>query len=149
MAGTRNTTNPSSTIDGICQAIVKKTGNPCLRKTIKGMNVCGYHRNTPSNMNTSLTTEDSYCAICMDDNSKQPIPKVTTPCNHTFHKACLDKWNKRSNTCPMCRAHIRCATKKPSSSPSVMHPQQPSSSYVVLEYNFDMTLVNIYHRHSM
>jgi hypothetical protein len=32
---------------------------------------------------------------------------VTTPCNHVFHKACLDEWKKRSDTCPLCRQALR------------------------------------------
>jgi len=39
---------------------------------------------------------ENICPICMENN-----PEYNTICNHTFHKECLDKWNK--NSCPYCR----------------------------------------------
>mmetsp|Transcript_55040 Transcript_55040/g.131164 ORF Transcript_55040/g.131164 Transcript_55040/m.131164 type:complete len:175 (+) Transcript_55040:102-626(+) len=45
------------------------------------------------------------CAICLlpwaiGDSCK------TTPCNHSFHSACLDTWIARSATCAMCRRSL-------------------------------------------
>ena len=51
--------------------------------------------------------EHRECSICMTNivpNEKQTT--VTTPCNHVFHQACLDKWTERSTSCPLCRATI-------------------------------------------
>jgi hypothetical protein len=36
------------------------------------------------------------------EDSKEDI-FVTTVCEHTFHKGCLDLWLKEKNTCPICR----------------------------------------------
>ena len=43
-----------------------------------------------------MTTD---CCICLDSLITD-IHK--TPCNHLFHKACLDQWDK-ANGCPCCR----------------------------------------------
>lgn len=29
------------------------------------------------------------------------------PCNHVFHRACLDKWEEQSNDCPTCRQPLK------------------------------------------
>ena len=39
------------------------------------------------------------CAICLCDIEH----KVKLSCKHIFHKECIEEWQKRSNTCPLCR----------------------------------------------
>lgn len=41
------------------------------------------------------------CAICLDDDDD--TEKVKTPCEHTFCRACLQKWLRQQCTCPLCR----------------------------------------------
>ena len=41
------------------------------------------------------------CSICMEDNSDL---WKSLPCNHWFHKLCINKWLKKNRTCPLCRA---------------------------------------------
>ena len=38
------------------------------------------------------------CAICFNSNTD-----YITPCNHHFHKECIEKWYKVKPTCPLCR----------------------------------------------
>ena len=48
-------------------------------------------------MSTSIN--ENECPLCYEhicDNDS-----ITTRCNHTFCRSCLDTWNKPS--CPMCR----------------------------------------------
>lgn len=45
------------------------------------------------------------CSICLDQIESTGDTK-TTPCSHTFHTLCLDKWLKKSNSCPYCRKEV-------------------------------------------
>ena len=66
-----------------CQAIVRRTGKPCLRETKKdGLWYCGYHRGAPS------APPLLECSICMNEITKNE-EMVTTPCKHVFHKRCF------------------------------------------------------------
>lgn len=42
------------------------------------------------------------CSIC----TEQLNDTVVTICNHRFHKTCLTKWEKLSQSCPLCRQHL-------------------------------------------
>ena len=96
-----------------CQAIVKRTGKPCLRETKKdGLLFCGYHdKNAIPPPPPSAPQELPECSICMNEITKNEKMVTTTPCKHVFHKRCLGKWRERSDTaapttCPNCRAVI-------------------------------------------
>jgi len=45
---------------------------------------------------------DIDCVICLD---KKDNEMETLPCNHSFHKVCIDRW-RHNNTCPICREVI-------------------------------------------
>lgn len=45
------------------------------------------------------------CVICLNDFKKDDTV-YDTPCKHTYHKDCLDKWFKENNTCPTCRTKV-------------------------------------------
>ena len=47
--------------------------------------------------------EKDKCSICMSNIEDKCY---ITPCNHKYHKECIDKWKERNNTCPMCRFKI-------------------------------------------
>ena len=42
------------------------------------------------------------CPICIDDYEDGQKLRLL-PCNHVFHKACVDEWFARSTRCPMCK----------------------------------------------
>lgn len=44
------------------------------------------------------------CVICMAEVGLQDPTHVITPCDHRFHRACLDKWMDVKMECPTCRA---------------------------------------------
>jgi len=49
----------------------------------------------------------SECVICMADlNPEGGQHHVVTPCNHTFHRACLEQWMDVKMECPTCRAAL-------------------------------------------
>ena len=46
------------------------------------------------------------CAICLEPYAAgDELRKL--PCDHTFHKPCLDNWLMINGTCPYCRAHYK------------------------------------------
>lgn len=42
------------------------------------------------------------CAVCFSGMNETNSRKLD--CGHTFHSSCIDRWKRRSHTCPMCRA---------------------------------------------
>jgi hypothetical protein len=47
------------------------------------------------------------CSICLEVIKKKGIPSIRTlRCTHSYHKKCIDKWEKEAETCPVCREYI-------------------------------------------
>ena len=47
------------------------------------------------------------CSICLDNiNINDVLSNTTLPCEHVFHDACLRKWTRFQNNCPLCREQI-------------------------------------------
>ncbi len=53
--------------------------------------------------NNNSINDDNICSICLAniDKSTQKLP-----CNHEFHKNCIDVWLKNNASCPICRTNI-------------------------------------------
>ena len=47
--------------------------------------------------------KETECAICLEQFKGIDIIKSFYKGEHIFHKACLKKWLKRSNLCPLCK----------------------------------------------
>lgn len=48
------------------------------------------------------------CAICQEEiRVSEVIRRLNRPCNHTFHKACIDRWLSQHIRCPVCRRDMR------------------------------------------
>ena len=50
----------------------------------------------------SITNESCYCPICLETSE---IDTVKLPCQHMFHKKCINEWLTKNKSCPCCR-HI-------------------------------------------
>jgi hypothetical protein len=48
------------------------------------------------------TPEIENCPICQDE-LKDESTIQTLPCNHKFHKDCIQKWIEMRNLCPLCK----------------------------------------------
>ena len=64
----------------------------------------------PTNINQYKTyilnkTTTKTCAICLASMGDTLLGEMVTelPCKHLFHKACLERWFKDNNTCPLCK----------------------------------------------
>ena len=70
------------------------SGGTCRSAVSGSGSRCGWH--------TVVSGEHSQCPICMEDIYVRNCKKL--PCEHNFHKKCLDKWKMEGNrTCPLCR----------------------------------------------
>ena len=84
-----------------CSAQTKKTGNCCNRAKyfIKEKYYCKIHaKQRTDKLEEPLQVE---CPICI--NSIPLIKSTRTSCGHDFCKACLQKWLRGHNNCPICR----------------------------------------------
>ena len=59
----------------------------------------------------SLT--QTICTICQDVMRSPEICRRLRPCQHSFHRGCIDEWFRRSVFCPSCRHDIRNPTPSP------------------------------------
>ena len=59
--------------------------------------------------------KEDICLICWLPGNEQDEINILTnfnhivtkcKCKHIFHKSCIDKWIKKSPTCPICRTRI-------------------------------------------
>lgn len=50
-------------------------------------------------------TSNEQCAICVSEYQSDEII-TTLPCNHEFHKNCVDPWLLEKGLCPICRFEI-------------------------------------------
>lgn len=64
---------------------------------------CGIHAKTLG-IDTSSPHGVCECSICLTNCSPKQLK--TLPCEHQFHKKCVNKWLKKNNSCPLCRAVI-------------------------------------------
>ena len=70
-----------------CESLTR-SGERCKNNATKGIN-CHLHSNVES------------CSVCFA--SMNETNSRVLDCGHKFHTRCLDRWKRRSHTCPMCR----------------------------------------------
>jgi len=48
------------------------------------------------------------CTICFEEEDEQTTPQTVKrlPCGHDYHAACIDRWLRVNNTCPLCKHRI-------------------------------------------
>lgn len=96
-----------------CTFVNPKTQQRCKYKP-KHDGMCGRHHHIET------------CTVCLEavmNNQKCVLKK----CGHSFHKKCIDRWTRRSNTCPKCRTVIAEEHPVPNNEfvEHQWHPQQP------------------------
>lgn len=75
------------------------------------------------------------CPICLEDFGDSKKDEDTLSCGHLFHRRCIQAWEARSSTCPICRAGPEQAQRRLNS------VSQPDSS----EYHFRLRRVQHYY----
>ena len=53
----------------------------------------------------SLDPDAEVCCIC-EEGYEEGCNACALPCKHMFHKACIGKWLRIKNTCPICRDEL-------------------------------------------
>ena len=81
-------------------------------------------------------TED--CAICLRPLRSGPRRGRALLCRHQFHSACLEKWARTNQTCPICRS----ALPRPARSPARQRE-------ISTEGHFFVLLPDRFHREAM
>jgi hypothetical protein len=66
---------------------------------------------SPSVSGISLT--QNICTVCQDAMHSPEVCRRLRPCQHSFHRGCIDEWFRRSVFCPSCRHDIRNPTPSP------------------------------------
>lgn len=65
---------------------------------------CSRVSETPQAFESTGPPEDWLCVICLDESCDGAILAM---CGHTFHKACICAWFRKSARCPLCRRRCR------------------------------------------
>ena len=58
-------------------------------------------------LRTSLGLVELSCAVCQHSVTEGEIIRRLLPCNHQYHRDCIDTWFQRNVHCPVCRHDIR------------------------------------------
>lgn len=90
-----------------CEAITSN-GFVCVNRskytTDTGKHYCKIH--CKQLFGSSLPDEDiTECSICYE--SVNNSASVLTMCNHVFCKKCFNKWTRKNDSCPLCRAIVK------------------------------------------
>ena len=107
-----------------CDALVGQRtcrNNGKYRETTRNLRCCGIHVNMLKKHSHACIDHDSgqkcnerhECAICMCDATGKRHSIRLEPCEHVFHKKCIEKWVTSSGgktSCPLCRGTIKNAS---------------------------------------
>ena len=66
-----------------------------------------------ANTEILLGSSSQNCSICQDTIIATEECRRLRPCQHVYHKTCIDQWFLRSVVCPTCRHDIRVALVDP------------------------------------
>ena len=125
--GEGNFANPSSNffLDNFASNFISNFINPNAR-IVFITNMQNQHQGNPPAANTAIEKlkhfkmEKKYCKKDDKDPNKLEFPEcsicltevnegedtILLPCGHMFHDACVTKWLKIHNTCPLCRFEL-------------------------------------------
>ena len=83
--------------------------------------------NTELVVGSTIPLTQRNCSVCQDVIVPTDECRRLKPCQHVYHRTCIDQWFLRSVACPTCRHDIRVATPP---SPRLMAAAAPTPSAV-------------------
>jgi len=104
-------------------AIGQRKMKGAAQSVIDGLPIITYPPSTDESRNHAHETDESSamprrtsstesicdsCAVCLCDFETGDRLR-SLPCDHLFHRPCIDKWLKRNKVCPLCLHDIQCA----------------------------------------
>lgn len=54
---------------------------------------------------STVSSGGAMCAICLEEFCDGQELRIV-PCQHEFHKKCIDKWLNEKWTCPLCNMNV-------------------------------------------
>ncbi|XP_063314414.1 E3 ubiquitin-protein ligase RNF149 isoform X3 [Pelobates fuscus] len=79
-------------------------GNQANRKeTKKAISQLQLHRVKRGEKGIDIDAEN--CAVCIENYKPKDVVRIL-PCNHIFHRLCIDPWLLEHRTCPMCKLDV-------------------------------------------
>lgn len=66
----------------------------------------GLSREKFETLQTKIVKDSNdFCSICRENYVKNEI-LLQLPCNHFYHKLCIQKWFEKTTKCPLCRKEV-------------------------------------------
>ncbi|KAL1537797.1 RING-type E3 ubiquitin transferase [Salvia divinorum] len=74
--------------------------------TIRGLSQDAIEGLPSFELNSAETSNNTSCAICLQDLTGGESTRLLPSCRHFFHMHCIDEWLVRQATCPVCRNDV-------------------------------------------
>lgn len=81
--------------------------------------------NTELILGSNIHLTQRNCSICQDVIVPTEECRRLRPCQHVYHRTCIDQWFLRSVACPTCRHDIRVATPPSPRLMAALAPEDP------------------------
>ncbi|CAK0816053.1 unnamed protein product [Prorocentrum cordatum] len=82
-----------------------QAGGPAKPGTLEALGQVEFRLGLFDGSNSDGPHLSKECFFCLEEYAhKQAV--IVTPCRHTMHRGCLEKWLSKSRSCPMCRRNL-------------------------------------------
>ena len=80
---------------------------PASKEVVKALKEFTFNSKEDTEMKSDQNDEvDKTCPVCKDKFVDGDVCKLM-PCDHLYHKDCIEQWLKHANNCPVCRYRLK------------------------------------------